>query len=85
MTQPPRVDTLLALRVVNSKRGSSPAGMRSCIYDLADAAGCPPKVAWRTLEKLCDKNLIEYGTSINFPWLTAKGEALLGEKKKDWW
>lgn len=42
----------------------------------------PFKVVLRKLEKLADQGLIEYGTSLNFPWLTEEGEELLNELNK---
>lgn len=35
----------------------------------------PEKIAWRKLEQLEDRGLIDYGVSINYPWRTPEGEA----------
>ena len=40
--------------------------------------GVPPKVVERKLEKLADQGLIEYSTTINRPWLTDAGRAVIG-------
>lgn len=43
----------------------------------------PFKVVLRKLEKLDGQGLIEYGTSLNFPWLTEEGEELLKQLNKE--
>ena len=39
----------------------------------------PPKVVLARLQQLADQRLIEYGTSINWPWLTPQGKQRLAE------
>ncbi len=56
------------------------------LLSLADARGCfdytilerelSPPIAWLLLNTFCHAQLLEYGTSSRFPWLTAEGRAL---------
>jgi hypothetical protein len=39
-------------------------------------AAVTPTVAWLLISTLCHANIIEYGTSPRFGWLTPKGHAL---------
>ncbi len=41
--------------------------------------GHPPKRVFRKYESLVDRGYLEYGTSVCFPWLTVKGEALVAD------
>ena len=46
---------------------------------IARRTGCAEKQAVRKLEKASGRLWIDYGTSINFPWLTDEGKAKLAE------
>jgi hypothetical protein len=39
-------------------------------------AAVTPAVAWLLINRLCQTDIIEYGTSPRFAWLTPEGEAL---------
>lgn len=46
-------------------------------YDCTRLEGvCTPAVAWLLINTLCHADVIEYGTSPRFGWLTANGKAL---------
>jgi len=46
-------------------------------YDYRELeADLTPTVAWLLINRLCQQDIIEYGTSPRFGWLTHKGEAL---------
>lgn len=40
------------------------------VYDALVAEGVPPKVAWRKLEKLESRRLLDCGGSVRFAWPT---------------
>ena len=44
---------------------------------LIELTGQPEKVCLRAAERCENHNYIEYGVSINYPWLTDKGKELL--------
>lgn len=44
-------------------------------YEALEAA-CGPAVAWLLINVLCREDIIEYGTSPRFGWLTSEGKAL---------
>lgn len=44
---------------------------------LAREFGCAEKVAYAAMEREVDRDLLEYGVSIRYPWLTEKGEAFM--------
>lgn len=44
-------------------------------YEKLEAAVTAP-VAWLLINRLCQVNILEYGTSPRFAWLTPEGEAL---------
>jgi len=44
-------------------------------YQALETAVSPP-VAWLLINRLCQINAIEYGTSPRYGWLTAQGQAL---------
>lgn len=47
-------------------------------YDfLMEWTGQPEKVCYRAMERACDRDLIDYGTSLRSGFLTEKGKALL--------
>ena len=46
---------------------------------IAQRTGCVEKQAVRKLEKASERGWVDYGTSINFPWLTDEGKARLAE------
>lgn len=51
---------------------------RPCSYDyqkLEEAV--TPAVAWLLINRLCQLDIIEYGTSPRFGWLTKEGESLM--------
>lgn len=41
----------------------------------------PEKVIWAAMERVSDRNLVEYGTSLRSGWLTDKGKALLASAR----
>jgi len=43
----------------------------------------PPKVVLARLQQMENQRLIEYGTSINWPWLTPQGKQRLAEFKHE--
>jgi hypothetical protein len=43
----------------------------------------PEKVAWAALDRAMGRGLIEFGTSMNFPFLTREGLALAGITEED--
>lgn len=48
-------------------------------YDYKDLeAELSPTVAWLLINTLCHADILEYGTSPRFAWLTAKGRQLKG-------
>ena len=46
---------------------------------LALRTGQPPKVCFRALERAARRDLIDYGVSLNYPWLAPKGLQLQAE------
>lgn len=66
--------TLQALHtfMANIGRDDSP---RAYEYERLEAALTPP-VAWLLINILCRADIIEYGTSPRYGWLTTEGEAL---------
>lgn len=62
--------------VVHAVRWATQAG-RPAPEMLAECTGQPPKVCWRALERADRRGLIEWGVSLNRPWLTAAGAALV--------
>lgn len=60
-------------------------GFIACLYDSKDARSydyakletvLTPAVTWLLINALCHADIIEYGTSPRFGWLTRKGERL---------
>lgn len=51
----------------------------ACWFDTATNLGIPFKVALRSGERLSNQRLIDYGTSLNYPWLTDTGRVYLSE------
>ena len=45
---------------------------------LAKETGQPEKVCYKTMERACDRGLIEFGVSLRTGWLTDKGKELIG-------
>ena len=45
--------------------------------------GQSPKVCWRAMERACSRNLIEWGVSLRYAWVTPKGRALLASAGPD--
>lgn len=69
--------TLAALKAFMSMVGFGEPGDRQHCYNhktLADAL--TPTVAWLLINTLCKADILEYGTSPRYGWLTDKGEAL---------
>lgn len=61
------------LRVCNKRHNNDP----STSYDYKDAeAALTPTVAWLLINTLCRTDIIEYGSSPRFGWLTPHGELL---------
>ena len=50
---------------------------RRRLYDYGDLeSALGPRVAWLMINLLCHQDIIEYGTSPRFGWLTTEGERL---------
>ncbi len=46
---------------------------------IAAETGCVEKVAYKAMERACERDYIEYGTSLRTGWLTKKGKDLLND------
>lgn len=69
--------TLAALKTFFATVGSGePADRQNCYNFQALEAALSPTVAWLLINTLCQANVIEYGTSPRFAWLTNPGEKL---------
>ena len=42
----------------------------------------PEKVIYAAMKRACDRDLVEYGVSLRFGWLTEKGTALIVEEEE---
>lgn len=71
----PRTRDLTEAMVLRLFR-NDPGRHRSVGHELIDA-GWPWKIVCARLERMCDKDLLEYGTAITTPWLTPEGRAAL--------
>ena len=45
--------------------------------DLVESLGCPPKIAWRAMERELNRDFVEFGVNLRGGWLSKKGEAKL--------
>lgn len=67
--------TLTALKRFFELFGHEPDRPNSYSYEVLEAS-ITPTVAWLMINILCHADIIEYGTSPRYGWLTRKGEAL---------
>ena len=63
--------------------GFAPWQNGSAIQRLQHEDRYPFKVVVAKLEHLGERGLIDWGVSLNFPWRTPEGEALLEQLRKD--
>jgi hypothetical protein len=47
------------------------------VHDALIALGFPDKLAYRKIEHLCSRGMLEYGCTPRYAWLTEKGEEYL--------
>lgn len=68
--------TLAALKTFMGNIGREDVeSVRAYDYEILERA-LTPVVAWLLINTLCHANIIEYGTSPRYGWLTKEGEAL---------
>jgi hypothetical protein len=68
----------LICEVVSSMWAGGDGPVGDCLpAQLVEKTGEPGKVCRAAIERAYDRDLLEFGVSLNWPWLTDKGKALL--------
>lgn len=76
------VPDLLVCRTTQELQGDmTRSDPRHLILRLMEKTGQCEKVCYAAAFRSADRDLIEYGVAVRWPWLTDKGRALIGDQR----